>query len=415
MLESVKELAGFAKDTRVLATTIDRPDISLCIRPIQHTLNSFRDLEFLITPAAEAVEEVVGERATAQAQDAYAQGDLITAKAIIASEAERKVEREPGKAGPESNACCSRIPKTIVYMETIVQLEAAEGQLIKWLINAGCSKVAAENAVRVYHSELAEFDKRAISTEFSKPDVEDILSCSCHRIILATDAMGMGIDNPDIKRVINWQQPASICALIQRAGRAARSRGSRGKFIWLVERWCLEPRLDPTATPTQSKNKMDANASRRSSLPRGMCALINNDSCIRRGILEFFGEDLSQFRQPEGYCCSRCSGEPLDPPKSAYTVNHTLSPAWVTRAVKQALLAWRERKAKETLPSTKYGDQSVLLVDPVVSLISRAAKSIDTISSLKALTEEKWAFYDEFGEEVFEIVQAACKRANPRG
>ena len=83
------------------------------------------------------------------------------------------------------------------------------------LIRAGCSKTFAIDAVQAYHSELAESDKRRISTEFEKPDTESILDSSMHRIIIATDAMGMGIDNPDILLIIQWGVPPDMRALIQ--------------------------------------------------------------------------------------------------------------------------------------------------------------------------------------------------------
>ena len=66
--------------------------------------------------------------------------------------------------------------------------------LIQKLIQVGCSKMSVFN-----DSELAEFDKRLISAEFAKPDVESVLESPRYRIIVATDAMGMGIYNPDIR------------------------------------------------------------------------------------------------------------------------------------------------------------------------------------------------------------------------
>ncbi|KAH8743470.1 hypothetical protein F5883DRAFT_352763, partial [Diaporthe sp. PMI_573] len=58
-------------------------------------------------------------------------------------------------------------------------------------------------------------------------------------IIMASDAMGMGINNPDIKQVVQWKQPSTLCALWQRAGRAARDSSMTGNFIWFVESWCF--------------------------------------------------------------------------------------------------------------------------------------------------------------------------------
>jgi ATP-dependent helicase YprA (DUF1998 family) len=86
-------------------------------------------------------------------------------------------------------------------------------------VEAGYSKEQSTVLIRPYHAELAEKDKRLTFTEFVKPD-------SVYRIVVATDAIGMGVNNPDALRVIQWKQPDSMFSLLQRAGRAASKSGS---------------------------------------------------------------------------------------------------------------------------------------------------------------------------------------------
>ena len=105
------------------------------------------------------------------------------------------------------------IPKTIVYFESIANLEAARECLVAWLQQLGYSETAAQIAIQPYYSEMAEHDKHQISLEFSKPGCESSI-----RIILATDAMGMGVDNPDIVQVVQYGLTKSMCSLNQRAG-----------------------------------------------------------------------------------------------------------------------------------------------------------------------------------------------------
>jgi superfamily II DNA helicase RecQ len=67
-------------------------------------------------------------------------------------------------------------------------------QLRRWM--------GVENAKQIvvpYHSELSEEMKGRVSQEFVRSE-------SIHRIVVATDAMGMGINNPDIIHVVNWKQ-----------------------------------------------------------------------------------------------------------------------------------------------------------------------------------------------------------------
>jgi hypothetical protein len=71
------------------------------------------------------------------------------------------------------------------------------------LIRGGCLKTAAINAVKAYHPQLPEFDKRQLSAVFEKLHTETVFDSSMHRIIVATDAMEMGIDNPAIRLVVH--------------------------------------------------------------------------------------------------------------------------------------------------------------------------------------------------------------------
>ena len=108
-----------------------------------------------------------------------------------------------------------KIRKIVVYFDSIAALEAATALSTVALISTGCSKTAAAIAIQPYHADLATFDKECISGEFAKPDKETVQESSRHCIIMATDAMGMGIDNPDIHLVVQWRQPATPCSLWQ--------------------------------------------------------------------------------------------------------------------------------------------------------------------------------------------------------
>jgi superfamily II DNA helicase RecQ len=259
-LAKVRDLSGFDSSVRIQRTSIDRPDIMFAIRPIQHSINSYRDLEFLIEPVKAAVEQVAKERRENMAREAFKGGGKVAAQVVLTSTRHQRME-----AGSDSRVCCKRIPKTIVYVDSIKQIHKVVRVLTILLIRAGCSKTSAINAVQAYHSELAESDKRRISTEFEKPDTESASDSSMHRIIVATDAMGMGIDNPDIRLIVQWGVPPSMRALMQRAGRAARGKGVCGKFIWLVPAWCFGDRMEHL--PPRSVKKRIMERERRSVLP----------------------------------------------------------------------------------------------------------------------------------------------------
>ena len=55
-------------------------------------------------------------------------------------------------------------------------------------------------------------------------------------IVVATDAYGMGINNPDIKVVVQWDIPVTIDAMVQRLGRAGRD-GTQSFFVLITPKW----------------------------------------------------------------------------------------------------------------------------------------------------------------------------------
>src|SRR5690606_26720527 len=65
----------------------------------------------------------------------------------------------------------------------------------------------------VYHGQLPDKQRRQAQEQFLNNEV---------RFCLATPAFGLGIDKPDIRRVIHMELPGSIEAYFQEIGRAGR-------------------------------------------------------------------------------------------------------------------------------------------------------------------------------------------------
>ena len=65
----------------------------------------------------------------------------------------------------------------------------------------------------VYHSKLPKADRERVHNHFMSEDV---------KIVVATNAFGLGIDKPNIRFVIHYDLPGSIEAYTQEAGRAGR-------------------------------------------------------------------------------------------------------------------------------------------------------------------------------------------------
>ncbi|RZA07294.1 MAG: ATP-dependent DNA helicase RecQ [Proteobacteria bacterium] len=120
--------------------------------------------------------------------------NLILEAMVIDSEAEKAavaaklVEEEPGSG--------------ILYVSTVKQAVALFESLR-----------AAGQAVELYHGRLAKEQRRAAQEAFMSGKA---------RVMVATNAFGMGIDKPDIRFVLHYNFPASLEAYYQEAGRAGR-------------------------------------------------------------------------------------------------------------------------------------------------------------------------------------------------
>jgi len=91
----------------------------------------------------------------------------------------------------------------IVYVLTIADAE----QVAKWLQLQNID-------ARAYHSRL---------TNEVKMKLEDSLLQNELKVIVATSALGMGFDKPDLYFVIHYQMPGSVIAYYQQVGRAGRA------------------------------------------------------------------------------------------------------------------------------------------------------------------------------------------------
>ncbi len=79
---------------------------------------------------------------------------------------------------------------------------------------------------------MSDWDKELIAKAF-KINGSENTECT---IFVAIDAYGMGIDNPDIRLVIQWDLPISYDSMIQRMGRVGK-KGQQAWFILLTPKW----------------------------------------------------------------------------------------------------------------------------------------------------------------------------------
>ncbi|MBY5462090.1 RecQ family ATP-dependent DNA helicase [Rhizobium leguminosarum] len=179
-----------------------------------------------------------------------------------------------------------------------------------------------------YHSKLGnEWERQELLKRFqgeSRPIVNHII---------CTNAFGMGLDVPDVRLVVHWQQPSSVEDYLQEFGRAGRD-GKQSVAVTFTES-ARGPGRDVgllrfMAEKTSSGSGLDGATARamlkqRYSQIGDLTTLLGSRQCFRQGIVEYFEGPKVAPRQSLGmrilnwtfskeaalkrfpYCCDACA------------------------------------------------------------------------------------------------------------
>lgn len=118
------------------------------------------------------------------------------------------------------------------FQELLHILGNIDGSTIIYVPNRKKSKELCEQLIA--HEITAEYYHAGLAPE-SKDEREERWRTGVSRVIVATNAFGMGIDKPDVRLVVHTDLPNSIEAYFQEAGRAGRD-GLRAYAVVLYSR-----------------------------------------------------------------------------------------------------------------------------------------------------------------------------------
>ncbi len=171
---------------------------------------------------------------------------------------------------------------TIIYVPTRNRTDGVTAVLRWWNIPAF-----------PYHAGLPARERRMLLQKFMNGGI---------RVMVATNAFGMGIDKPDVRRVIHLGVPTRPEAYYQEAGRAGRDgKPARCMLFWMHRDFRLATLMATGEGVSEQARGNDELMKVRKEALNVMRRYVQTRACRRRVLLEFFAEKIEDCAG-----CDRC-------------------------------------------------------------------------------------------------------------
>ncbi|WP_419872134.1 DNA helicase RecQ [Candidatus Pristimantibacillus sp. PTI5] len=163
----------------------------------------------------------------------------------------------------------------IIYAATRKEVENVYEQLSRRGIQAG-----------KYHGGLSDAERADTQEKFRFDDI---------RVMVATNAFGMGIDKPNVRYVLHWQMTSDIESYYQEAGRAGRD-GEESECILLFEPADMQVQRFLIEQGTGDSDRKSIQLSKLNT----MMNFSRTQRCLQQFIVDYFGETGVE-------ACGKCS------------------------------------------------------------------------------------------------------------
>ena len=258
----------------------------------------------------------------------------------------------------------------------------------------------------VYHGGTSPEERARISAEFAARKT---------RVLVATNAFGMGIDRPDVRIVVHAQAPASLDAYYQEVGRAGRD-GKPARGLLLLARFDIALRRRFSEIGPEGAQASREDAARANARLAALVRYIDAKTCRQASLLRHFGDDPTKRYLACGICdvCLDQLRGPDEPPASVEqdapdTVRRSAAPREPPKKKTSRPLA--SVAARPSLPASRASSTTR---SAGTARRARAPSACLVMSSRRTAPSSRWPCSARRPPRTSAASRAWGKRASPR-